>query len=241
MTITVVPSQDDIQTVLVSFLGSFLPANTEIFEGLGNRVPEPAVPNFVVFSPVQRIRLATNIDSYSDTVFTGYITGNTLYVSNLTEGALSIGATVFGTGVQPGTTVTRFGPGVSGGVGTYVISPPQAASPQPMAAGTFTLQQNTEVIFQLDVHSNVVGTAADMAQAITTAFRDDYATTFFSGINPLVSPLYADDPRMIAFVSGEEQYEPRWVVEVRVQANQQLTGFPQQFADVLNINLQVVP
>jgi hypothetical protein len=241
MTISVVPSQDDIQTVLVSFLESILPAGTEVFEGLGNRVSEPAVTNFVVFSPVQRIRLATNIDSYADTVFNGSINANTLTITSISQGALAIGSTVFGTGVQPGTTVTGFGPGASGGTGTYTIAPPQSASPQPMAAGTFTLQQNTEVIFQLDVHSSVVGTAADMAQAITTAFRDPYAVDLFSGINPFVSPLYADDPKMIAFVSGEEQFEPRWVVEVRVQANQQLTGFPQQFADVLNITLQVLP
>jgi hypothetical protein len=241
MTISVVPSQDDIQTVLVSFLGSILPIGTEIFEGLDNRVPEPAVTNFVVFSPVQRIRLATNIDSYADTVFTGSITGNILTVASISQGALALGSTVFGTGVQPSTTVAGFGPGVSGGAGVYTVSPPQNTPSQPMAAGTFTLQQNTEVIFQLDVHSSVVGVAADMAQAITTAFRDPYAVDLFSGINPLVSPLYADDPKMIAFVSGEEQYESRWVVEVRVQANQQLTGFPQQFADVLNINLQVLP
>jgi hypothetical protein len=238
--IAVTPSQDDVQTVLVAFLQSVLPAGTAVIEGQDNRVPEPACPNFVVFTPVQRLRLATNIDDYADALFTGSISGTTLTVTQVSDGVMTPGATVFGTGVAAGTTVTAFVSG-TGGIGTYTVSAAQTIPSQPIAAGTMEMTQETDVVFQIDVHSDVVGTSADMAQAIVTAFRDPYAVDFFTALNPAVTPLYADDPRASPFISGEEQYEQRWIVEAHVQANQKLTGFPQQFASALSVGIVVVP
>lgn len=61
---------------------------------------------------------------------TGQISGTTLTITNVTSGALYIGATITGTGVTAGTRVTDFLTG-SGGIGTYTVSVSQT-----VAAGT---------------------------------------------------------------------------------------------------------
>lgn len=60
----------------------------------------------------------------------GEISGTTLTITNVTGGALYIGATITGTGVTAGTRVTDFLTG-SGGIGTYTVSVSQT-----VAAGT---------------------------------------------------------------------------------------------------------
>lgn len=61
---------------------------------------------------------------------TGQISGTTLTVTNVTAGAIYIGATITGTGVTAGTRVTDFLTG-TGNVGTYTIS-----ASQTVVAGT---------------------------------------------------------------------------------------------------------
>ena len=61
---------------------------------------------------------------------TGQITGTTLTISNVTGGALYIGATITGAGITAGTRITDFLTG-SGGIGTYTVS-----ASQTVAAGT---------------------------------------------------------------------------------------------------------
>jgi hypothetical protein len=61
---------------------------------------------------------------------TGQISSTTLTITNVTSGALYIGATITGTGVTAGTRVTDFLTG-SGGIGTYTVSVSQT-----VAAGT---------------------------------------------------------------------------------------------------------
>jgi hypothetical protein len=61
---------------------------------------------------------------------TGQISGTTLTITNVTGGALYIGATITGTGVTAGTRVTDFLTGF-GGIGTYTVD-----TSQTVAAGT---------------------------------------------------------------------------------------------------------
>jgi hypothetical protein len=61
---------------------------------------------------------------------TGQISSTTLTITNVTSGALYIGATITGTGVTAGTRVTDFLTG-SGGIGTYTVD-----TSQTVAAGT---------------------------------------------------------------------------------------------------------
>lgn len=232
---TLSPTESDIQVVLRAFLLNILPAGTEVFGGQWNRVPEPAAENFVVSTTIRRERIETNLDGYADVLFQGNIAGPTLTVVDVAYGTIAVGSPVFGVGVAPGTVVTALGTG-SGGIGSYTVAPSQNVGTVTLSAGTVQMTQPTQITVQLDVHSNDVGTAADMAQTISTAFRDAYAVDFFTALNPAIAPLYADDPRQAPFTNAEMQLETRYIVEAKIQANQTI-GLPQQFAGSLNIDL----
>lgn len=155
-------------------------------------------------------------------------------------GEIAVGATVFGTGVQIGTTVMAFGSG-DGAAGTYIVTPNQTVSTTGLAAGTKTLQQTAEVTVQLDFHS-ADNSASDMAQTVSTALRDEYATDFFAALDPPlngVSPYYADDPRYMVFVNAEDQYEWRWVLEACFGIDQ-VVSVPQRYADSGTVTVKSV-
>ena len=233
MPLTVTPTQSDIQDALRSFLLSVLPAGVDAIAGMVNRVPEPAAPNFIVFTCIRRRRIATNLDSFNDCRFTASINGTAMVVTGVDVGTILEGAVLFGAGIAAGTTVVS-GPG---GVGVYVVAPSQTAPTTTVSAGQANYTQMTEVVFQVDVHSANVLDSADMAQTITTMFRDAYATQFFAAANPAVAPLLADDPRQMPFLDAEEQFETRWMVEARLQANQTILGVPAQFADSADLTI----
>jgi hypothetical protein len=224
-TYTIAPSQTLANPLTMS-------TGVEVIKGQINRTPEPASPDFVVMTPILRDRLATNVDSYADAVFTGSISGTTLTVTAVPEGALAVGRTVFGPNVTAGTTIIALGTG-RGGTGTYVVAPSQTAAAETMAAGTQEILSPVKVTVQLDVHGP---NSEDNAQAISTLFRDAQAAYFFSASGVDVAPLYADALRQIPFLNGEQQVETRWIVEAVMQANPVLT-VPQQFAAALAVDL----
>ena len=227
------PSQYDIQVSLVAFLKAILPAGTPVVEGQDNRVAEPGPNDFVVFWTLRRTRLATNVDLYNDAVFTGSIAGNVMTITAVGYGSLSAGSTVFGVGVATGTFVMSQLTGTPGGIGTYSVNLSQTTSSETLAAGVGTYLQETEIDFQLDVHGP---SSADNAQTISTLFRDEYAVDFFAAINSSISPLLADDPIQAPFLNDSQQYETRYVVNARVQANQTVT-VPQQFMSEVNVEI----
>jgi hypothetical protein len=208
MPLTVSPSETDIQTALRGFLLSVLPAGTDAIVGQINRVPEPAAPNFVVFWPIHRRRIATNIDADLDCAFTGSISGTTLTVTAVGANnglALRNGAVVSGPTVVAGTVISSQLTGTPGGIGTYRVAPSQAPTGnQLMAAGGATYTQQTEVTFQLDVHSADLGASSDMAQTISTMLRDPYGVQTFQTINANIVPLYAGDPRQVPYINAED-------------------------------------
>jgi len=234
--VTLSPTQSQIQTALRSFLLSVLPSGVEVLEGQDNRVPEPSATDFVVMTAIQRPRLATNIDSAADVAFVGSIAGTTLTVSSVTLGSLTAGATLFGPGVASGSLVGVQQSGTPGGVGTYLVSPSQTVSSETLSCGATQLLQETDIVVQLDFHSANVGDDADMAQIVSTAFRDGYAVTQFSTFNSAVTPLYTGDPHQAPFLNAEQQYETRWSLDVHMQANQTIS-VPQQFADAATVNV----
>lgn len=224
-----VPSQSAIQTVLRGFLLQYLPAGVEVIQAQDNRVPEP-VGDFVEMTVTRRPRLATNVNTYQDCAFEASITGTVMTVTHVDMGTLLIGATVFGPGVAVGTTILAQISGTPGGIGTYTV-PAQTVAAATLASGAETVMQPTEVVIQLDVHSASEGIASDMAQIIATLIRDERGTQYFADAGLDGAPLYADDPRQMPFLNGEQQYETRYVVDVHIQANQALSGLAQQFAD----------
>lgn len=230
-TYSVAPSQNVAPTTMAT--------GVSIVAGQVNRVAEPAFPDFIVMTPIRRRRLATNLDVLDDVQFTAYISGTLMNVSAVEFGEITPGAAVFGTGVAAGTTVVKQQTGVPGGAGTYTINPSQNVDSRVMGAGAQTYTQSTEIVVQLDCHSANVLDSADHAQMISTLFRDEYATSFFAALPaPLnaVTPLYADDPKMIPFINAENQWETRWVVEAFIQANQVISA-PQPAADAIDLGV----
>lgn len=80
-------------------------------------------------------------------------------------------------------------------------------------------RQPAQVVIQIDVHGSQAFTNA---MRISTMFRDGYAVDFFEAY-PDIAPLFADDPRNATFISGEKQFEDRYVVEANLQVNFTMT------------------
>jgi hypothetical protein len=242
----VAPTSSNVQTALRAFLLSALPQFSagQIVAGQANRVAEPQFSDFVVFWPLRRDRIETNVDSYADVAFTASIAGTTMTVSALRLGTIGSGATLFGTGVAVNSTITNQLTGTPGGTGTYLVAPSQTSPSQTMSCGAESFLQPVDAVFQLDVHGPG---SSDNAQIITTLFRDQFGVDAFAaaldgGGNPIVgvTPLHADDPKQIPFINAEQQWETRWVVEAHMQANQAVL-LPLQFADAANVSLIEIP
>ncbi len=94
--------------------------------------------------------------------------------------------------------------------------------------GIVTLRMGTEYTIQVDCFGS---TANYRATVIALLWRDDAAVSQFpDGI----TPLYADDPRQIQFQNDQNQYEERWMVEIKLQYNA-LVSMPYESAQALNL------
>lgn len=216
------------QTIGVQVLATGVP----VIQGQVNRVAESPAADFVVMWPTGRTRLETNVDLSADAKFVGVIDGNTMVITQVVTGRLQIGSTLFGVGIANGTKVISILSG-TGGIGEYLVVPPQTVSNRIISAGATTYLQPTQVNVQLDVHGP---NSSDNAQIISTMFRDDYAVQQFATSGYDVVPFYADDPKQIPFVNDQQQYETRWVIDAAMQANQVVVA-PQQYADSVNVTL----
>lgn len=205
----------------------------EVYEAQDNRVPESPFPDQVIFTRLRRPRLATNVDDFVDGLFTGSITDTLMTITAVAPGyvgELAVGSVVFGVGVAAGTVVTALGTG-GGGIGTYTVAPSQTIASRALAAGVQTKMQETEVVYQLDVHGP---NSSDFAQTISTMFRDPYAVDQFATSGFPISPLYADDPAQRPFVNENQQVENRWALDAHLQANITVS-VAQQASDVLSV------
>lgn len=228
---SVTPTQSTINTRLRSVLLGFL--GIDVILGQVNRVAEPTGPDFIVFWPTARRRISTNIDEVLDSLFVGSIAATVLTVTSLTAGAIVLGMPIYAAaGLASGTRVTAFGTG-TGGTGTYTVSPSQTFASGVISGGSQNVTQAVEVTIQIDVHGPA---SAENAQAVTTLLRDGYAVDAFLALGDDVMTLHADDPKQVPFINGENQYETRWVIEAKLQANQVLS-IPQQFAGALAVDI----
>ena len=203
-----------------------------VIAGQQNRAAEPANPYFVVFTPIGFRRLATNVDGSADCKFAGSIAGTTMTVDDVDTGSIAVGATIFGTGVSVPTTVIQQLTGVSGGAGTYQVSPSQTVADGTLSAGQKSLTQTAEITVQIDFHSNN-SLAGDWAQTVSTCLRDEFGTTFFAALAPPLNgvvPFYADDPEMRPFINAENAWEWRWTLDARFGIDQ-VVSTPLEYAD----------
>lgn len=223
-------TETNIFTVLRSFILTCVAPGVAVVRGQTNRVSQPSGSDYVEITPLFQERMLTNIDEFVPCLFTGSISGTTLTVSDMPTGSISVGDTVFASGVTAGTTVSAFGSG-TGGIGTYTVNNSQSVGSSPMQAGTRTLEQDTQVSVQVDCYGP---TSADYAQTITTLFRDEYACTMFEASGFNMDPLYTSDPRQAPFSDSNQQIEEHWHFDAVMQVNPVLT-IPQQFAEKLEV------
>lgn len=230
---SVAPTQSTINARLRSVLLGFLPAGIDVILGQTNRIAEPTGPDFVVFWPTGRRRISTNLDAALDALFVGAISGTVMTISSMNLGAIVQGMPIYAAaGLAAGTTVAAFGTG-TGGAGTYTVNPSQIFPSGTISGGSQGVTQSVEVSIQVDVHGPA---SAENAQAITTLLRDGYAVDAFLALGDDVMTLHADDPQQIVFINGESQYETRWVIQAKLQANQVLS-VPLQFAGALAVGI----
>jgi hypothetical protein len=209
-----------------------LASGVEVVQAQDNRVPEPVCADYVTMTPLRRPRMSTNVDDDEDVTFTGSIDGGTLTVTDVKGGDILIGSRVWGPGAADGTVIVA--PlTCSGGLGTYAVVPPQDVESVGMAAGRRLATESVQMAIQVDVYGPNSG---NFAQIISAMFRDGFAVDQFAASSPEISPLYADEPRQLAFSDGEQQYENRWSIDVQLQVDQTVT-VPQQFADALKVNV----
>lgn len=241
--ISISPIQDDAQAALKAFLIDILavPA-TSVVAANPNRVAEPAAGNFIVMSPIRFERQATNNDATADVKFVGSISQSVLTVNSITSGQIVNGLQILGPGVAPNTTIVRQTSGPPGGTGTYQVTGSQSVAQETLSAGSIQVTATYFMTIQVDFHSTDY-TASAWAQTLVTLFRDNYATTFFGALpapQNAISPLYADDAAMRPFYNAEQQFEWRWVVDVKLQIDQTVT-VPQTFADSATVTVVEIP
>jgi hypothetical protein len=241
---TVSPTNDQIATAMRSFLLAVLPSTgsggnpVQVILAQPNRVPEPSSADFVVMTPLRMERLETNFDSFFDAVFTGYISGTTMHITAVDPRfnvPIVVGSVVSGVNITSGTTVTAVLSG-AGGIGTYTVTPSQTVGSETISTGAKTLQIALKCTMQLDFHSANDTDAGDMANTVSTLFRDEYGTNLFANQSPNygVVPLYADDPAQRPFYNGEQQIEWRWVIDALLQCNV-VVSVPQQYTDSVTV------
>ena len=86
-------------------------------------------------------------------------------------------------------------------------------TPMTMTRLSTNLHQ-TECRVQLDVYGP---TAADRAQTLATLLRDGVGCRFRQTYG--IAPLYVEDPQDMTQAEGDEQYNPRFMLNVLIQAN----------------------
>lgn len=212
---------------------SFISCGLEVVKGQVSRVPEPSSDSYVVMTPVRRERIETDIDEFTDALFTGSIAGDQMTITDVVRGALLVGSFIFGVDVLDSSKVIAFGSG-AGDIGTYTLNKAQTLDARPLSAGTKNVLQPVDLVVQIDVHGSL---ASDMSQRITTLFRNEFATSFFADNSTGLTPLYADDmPKQVPFLNAEDEFEDRWTFEVHIEMDA-CVGVPQQFADEAKVQI----
>lgn len=209
----------------------------QIIVGQVNRVASP-LGDYVVFWPLRRPRLGTDVENPIDAVFTGTITPidsntSTLNITAVNPnftGQIAVNSQIFGIGIALPTIVTALGTG-TGGIGTYIVTPSQTIGSETLAAGFVQFDQATEVVTQIEVHGPASG---DNAQVIQQLFRSEFAVSAMSGTG--ITPLFVDPPRQVPFITAASQYENRWIIDAHFDCAP-IISIPQEFASAATVNV----
>lgn len=126
------------------------------------------------------------------------------------------------------TMTALFTTGLSTSVVTYT-------APEKAGNGEQHITRTTRWHCQLDFYGQ---SAAARAMTVATVVRTPFACDWFRANAPLLTPLWADDPHQTTMINGEQQYEPRWTLDVVAQINPVVTA-PLAFFD--SITLKTLP
>ena len=91
--------------------------------------------------------------------------------------------------------------------------------------------QSTDYQLQFDFFGE---DAADWAQVVSTLWRSLQACDFLKPYG--IQPLYNDDPRQVPMVTGEKQYEQRWVMTTHLNYTPKVS-VPQDFFDAVDVGV----
>lgn len=103
-------------------------------------------------------------------------------------------------------------------------------------AGTVSKRQSKDWRVQLDCYGD---NAADAAAMLQTLFRTEIAFDWMAEQKLSIRPLWAEEPRNMAFINDAMNYENRWMLEVHLQVNPAVT-VPQEFAEELKVDTEAV-
>lgn len=120
--------------------------------------------------------------------------------------------------------------GMTARVGERIMTNLDHWNPADVAPTDIAIEQAVHLSVQLDCYGVASG---DWAIMLSTVLRDEFGCT---GLAPILSPLYCDDPRFAPLIDAEEQYEYRWIVGAVLQYNP-VTSIPMQFANVAEATL----
>lgn len=91
-----------------------------------------------------------------------------------------------------------------------------------------TLSGPQRIMVQVDFYGPLAG---EWCSAAKQALRSSYG---FDAMPTDIKPLYTDDGRQAPLISGEQQYETRWILSALLQYNPVVT-VPQQTATALEL------
>jgi len=96
-----------------------------------------------------------------------------------------------------------------------------------LPAPTPGIQQSQQAV-QYTIQIDCYGISSnEWANAITTLWRDDFGC---QSLLPDCQPLYADNPKQMALIDGEQNYTQRWAITAVMQYNP-VTTVPMEFFD----------
>lgn len=98
----------------------------------------------------------SGVPSEDTAVVTGSIASNTLTVTAVTSGILSVGQIITGTGVKDLTRITALATG-TGGIGTYTLSTPISATGQTVASTTLTAYPDNDTLLGTNTLKFITG------------------------------------------------------------------------------------
>lgn len=113
------------------------------------------------------------------------------------------------------------------GLSTAVVA---YSAPAQAGEGFQHITRTTKWRCQLDFYGPH---AADNAQVLATLFRSEFSVRLFRQGGGLISPLYCSEPFNTTFPNGQQQYEPRWTLDIQMQINPVVTTSLMFFDNVI--------